>query len=220
MNVDEQAKPPDQLPGDAAPQPLVVAEPLPTQAHAEDLRRQVCSRIRRDGIDRWHEAAKVRDELALAAAGLGLKGPAKLLWMYQELATRFPPLDSPEPPPEPPSQPIAAQVRGLGLIPESWGTLPANASLQAEIGWVQANRLLVVQDQPAGGTIVHLDRALSPAPSHAALGWLETSIRSYAKYIDVVARAMSSTITEHELVQREKHSIEEIHEVLRQMLDE
>ena len=33
--------------------------------------------------------------------------------------------------------------------------------------------------------------ASTPAPSMAALSWLETSIRSYAKYVDVVARALS-----------------------------
>ena len=34
------------------------------------------------------------------------------------------------------------------------------------------------------------DRARTPAPSRAALGWLETSIRAYSKYIDVVAKAL------------------------------
>ena len=47
-----------------------------------------------------------------------------------------------------------------------------------------------MEERTAGPTVVHLDQALSPAPSWAALGWLETSIRSYAKYVDVAAKAL------------------------------
>lgn len=208
--------------GDPDMSTLPAGESTPDlRARVEELRREVCSRLQHDGHGRWPSAAKARDELAALARRRGMTGDEKLLWVYEELDRLFPTLPPPEPPPEPPQQADGpGQVRGLDRIPPAWGTLPANASLQSEIGWVQANRLLVVEDSLAGGTIVRLKRALSPAPSHAALGWLETSIRSYAKYIDVVARAMSSTITEHEQVQREKHSIEEIHEVLRQMLDE
>jgi hypothetical protein len=59
-------------------------------------------------------------------------------------------------------------------------------------GWVQAQRLRIVTEQASGATVVHLDRAGAPAPSWAALGWLETSIRSYAKFVDVAARATST----------------------------
>ena len=193
---------------------------------ADRVDRAVLSRQwRREG--RYEEIAEFRQQVkeatkkAWRSAGRQWDRDELNEVAWQEAARAFPPLDT-EGMPATDSQSESAhrgRVAGLGDIPASWGTLPANASLQAEIGWVQANRLLVVQESPSGATIVHLERALSPAPSHAALGWLETSIRSYAKYVDVVARAMSSTITEHEQVQREKHSIEEIREVLRQMLE-
>jgi len=183
------------------------------------------NRLRRE--KRWvGQAETKKNELIKAAKRQGMDKPSAQAAAYHEIDRLYPPLPPPEPPPPPPPPPEppaptdAGQVRGLGTIPSEWPTLPANASLQAEIGWVQANRLSIVQDSPSGGTIVHLEHALSPAPSHAALGWLETSIRSYAKYVDVAAKAMSSTITEHEQVQRERHSIEEIRAVLQQMLDE
>ena len=109
-------------------------------------------------------------------------------------------------------------LKGLGDIPEAWGALPSNSSLPTEIAWVQANRLLVVEERPSGATVVHLDRALSSAPSHAALGWLETSIRSYAKYVDVVARSLQTVQDEQDQVRRERLQIAEIDELLGEMV--
>jgi hypothetical protein len=74
-----------------------------------------------------------------------------------------------------------------------------------------------VEERPSGATRVHLDRARSPAPSWAALGWLETSIRSYAKYVDVVAKSLATQQDEQELVRREKLSIEEMRGLLAEM---
>ena len=68
------------------------------------------------------------------------------------------------------------QIQGLGDIPASWPDLPDNASLAVEVGWVQAQRLRIVTAQASGATVVHLDRAGAPAPSWAALGWIETSM--------------------------------------------
>ena len=67
---------------------------------------------------------------------------------------------------------------------------------------MQSNRLLIVEEVSPSSTIVHLDRAAEPAPSRAALGWLETSIRSYAKYIDVAAKATGQQQDEQEFVRR------------------
>jgi hypothetical protein len=108
-------------------------------------------------------------------------------------------------------------LRGLGDIPDDWPELPDNASLAAEIGWVQAQRLRIVEDQPSGATVVHLDRARSPAPSWAALGWLETSIRSYAKYVDVVAKSLATAQDEAASVQHERLRIDEMREILAEM---
>ena len=105
-------------------------------------------------------------------------------------------------------------------IPSDWPELPANASLAAEIGWVQANRLRIVEEKPGHVTVVRLDLALSPAPSWAALGWLETSIRSYAKYVDVAAKATVSDDGEASVMRRERIAIDEVEALLDEMRDD
>jgi len=100
------------------------------------------------------------------------------------------PIPEPEPPdppaaPEPaPSSSSAGGVQGLDDLPPAWPTLPPNASLAAEVAWVQGNRLLVRR-----GDGVDLSRSLSPAPSYAALSWLETSILFPSKFADVTVKA-------------------------------
>jgi hypothetical protein len=111
----------------------------------------------------------------------------------------------------------ASQIRGLSDLPGDWPELPANASLSAEVGWVQANRLRIVEDQASGATSVHLDRALSPAPSWAALGWLETSIRSYAKFVDVAAKATAVDDGEGAVVRRERVALDDVLRLLDEM---
>ena len=109
-----------------------------------------------------------------------------------------------------------SRLQGLSNVPESWGKLPANASLAADIGWVQSNRLYVVEER-CNLTVVHLDRAHEPAPSRAALGWLETSIRSYAKFVDVAAKALTTATDEATDLMREDIAIEEIRTLLAEM---
>ena len=87
-------------------------------------------------------------------------------WVYAELDRMYPPLEKGT------LSPSGGQIQGLGDIPEAWPELPANASLSAEVGWVQANRLRVVAEQPGGASVVDLGLSLSSAPSWAALGWL------------------------------------------------
>ncbi len=55
-------------------------------------------------------------------------------------------------------------------------------------------------------------------PSWAALGWLETSIRSYAKYVDVAAKATSSD--DGEVMRRERRAIEEVAALIDEMSDQ
>lgn len=127
------------------------------------------------------------------------------------------PVESEPDPPQPvPDEALARDGRlaGLGDIPADWPELPANANLSAEIQWVQSVRLDVVEETPSGGTRVHLDRAASPAPSRAALAWLETSIRTYAKYVDVVARATSQQQDDQETVRRERYEVARIRSLL------
>lgn len=114
----------------------------------------------------------------------------------------------------------AGSIQGLGTLPASWPDLPANASLASEIGWVQANRLRVVTEKPGGATVVRLVNAMSPAPSWAALGWLETSIRSYAKFVDVASKASGSDDGEGALLRRERMSLDEVRSLLAEMEDD
>lgn len=112
-----------------------------------------------------------------------------------------------------------AAVTGLDAIPADWPTLPANAKLSVEIQWVQANRLSVVRDL-GDRAVVDLGKAMTPAPSWSALGWLETSIRAYAKFVDVAAKASATLEDEREVVRREKLAIEEVRGLLAEMLSE
>ena len=60
----------------------------------------------------------------------------------------------------------ATEVAGIAPSPTSprpSGSIWKNASSPAELGWVQANRLAVVEERPSGATVVHLDRAHEPA---------------------------------------------------------
>jgi hypothetical protein len=190
------------------------AEPAAdTHARADPL--TVARRLQRDG--RWPEAEPVKDRMIREARKQGMKKPEAQAWAYSELDRLYPPLPPPESP-EKPTEAPSGRVQGLGDIPASWGELPANASLQAELGWVQASRLLVVEETGSGATVVHLGLARSPAPSMAALGWLETSIRSYAKYVDVVSRAMATQQDEQHQAQRERVRVEDVRALLREMM--
>ena len=128
--------------------------------------------------------------------------------------------DSSEPaaastPGEPP--PRACVRDGLGGIPAGWPYLPPNASLQQEIAWVQAERLRIVAELPSGQIKVNLDQARSPAPSWSALSWLETSIRSYAKYVEVAAKATATAQDEQDQVRRERLDLAEVRSLLEEM---
>jgi len=177
---------------------------------------ELTERLRRDG--RWAEASKFKDTVLAEYRQKGLKrdDASKAAWEAMEQA--FPPKVAVEVPRDSDREDaVDTQVQGLSDIPADWPQLPGNASLQAEIGWCQANRLRVVEERASGVVIVHLDRARSPAPSWAALGWLETSIRVYSKYIDVVAKALKDEETEQEMVKRERMAIDEIRSLLAEM---
>jgi len=128
----------------------------------------VTQRFQREG--RWKEIEPERSEMMRIARKQGLTKLDAQAWVYSELDRLYPP-PSPDNTPGEGSALVApghsGQIRGLADLPEDWPELPANASLSVEVGWVQANRLRIVEEQPAGATSVHLDRALSPAPSWA-----------------------------------------------------
>jgi len=128
------------------------------------------------------------------------------------------PIPEPIPEPEPPAPPAAPEpapssssggVEGLGNLPSAWPTLPPNASLAAEVAWVQGNRVLVVQ-----GGAVDLSRALSPAPSYAAIAWLETSILYPSKFADVTVKAGQDQQDAAEDVRRERLALADLQGLL------
>ena len=193
--------------------------------------REVSSRLKIDG--RWPEAELLKNDMIKEARANGMTRPEAQEWAYSELDRLYPPLpqnggkaqsiallDSPKPSQDNDlSKSVdSGRVQGLGDLPLGWPELPANASLAAEIGWVQANRLYVVEELDRGGTRVHLDRAHEPAPSRAAIGWLETSIRSYAKYVEVAAKATGAGQDEQAQERAERMDLEDIRSLLAEML--
>jgi hypothetical protein len=190
-----------------------------TASHAREVDPlSVSKRLQRDG--RWAEVEPVRDRLIKECRKKGMSKPECQAWTYSELDRLYPPLEAQWTADSDNDMESAegGNVTGLSDVPSSWGQLPPNASLQAEIGWCQANRLWVVEAKFDGSTVVHLDLARSPAPSWSALGWLETSIRAYSKYVDVAAKVTATQQDEQELVRREKMAIDEIRSLLAEML--
>lgn len=177
----------------------------------------VTKRLQRDGL--WEEVEPVRDRLIKECRKKGMSKPDAQAWTYSELDRLYPPLED-EWTTGPDYQLESAEggkVSGLSDIPASWGELPANASLASEISWCQANRLWIVEEKLDGSTVVHLDRAQVPAPSWAALSWLEASIRVYTKFVDVAAKVTATQQLEQDRVRRERLEIEEIRGLLAEM---
>ena len=203
----------------------------------------VTKRLQAEG--RWYRQIEPERNEMMKLAKKRLKTKVeRQQWVYSELDRMYPPLPASQEIPEQTTEnrtlsshtctvwggasdrtlsgsqrPVvdAGQIQGLGDIPEAWPELPANSSLAVEVAWVQANRLRVIEERSGAATLIHLDRALSPAPSWAALGWLETSIRSYAKYVDVAAKATASDGGEAEVWRRERMAIEEVSSLLDEM---
>jgi hypothetical protein len=178
----------------------------------------------RDG--RWKSLglADLRDEMMRECRKVrGMDKEAAQQWTYSELDRLYPPLEQ-APKPEivnavdklDSNLSGGLRVQGLAEVPDSWGELPSNASFNAEIAWVQAERLRIVEER-GQTTVVRLDRARSPAPSWAALSWLETSIRSYAKFVEVAAKAAGGANEDQDHVRRERMAIEEIRGLLEEM---
>lgn len=191
---------------------------------------EVTNRLRKQGD--WNEELKL--ELFKSARHIKDKD-ARQQWVYSELDRMYPPVSAPD-------HEITTYdnnsdtyrklgdntesgksddgtIQGLGDLPSDWPDLPANAALASEVGWVQANRLRVTSERPSGATVVRLDQALSPAPSWSALGWLETSIRSYAKFVDVAAKVTGGGDEEGAVMKRERKSVDEVRSLLDEMME-
>jgi hypothetical protein len=211
---------------------------MTTGSESDDIKLTVSKRLQAEG--RWAEAVTQRNQLMKEARGSGMSKADAQTWTYQMLDEMYPPIQT-ETTKEPGTEvekgggefqsngatvgdpeaitraPDSAGVAGLDRLPASWPTLPANAALAAEVHWVQANRLSVTQTLDRVVS-VDLSKAMSPAPSWSALGWLETSIRAYSKFVDVAAKVSATTEDDREAIRREKLAIEEIRGLLAEML--
>jgi hypothetical protein len=202
------------------------AEP-PARPREEPLKVTVKRRLEAEG--RWAGKIELERNDMMKFAKKQFKTKAeRQLFVYGELDRLYPTMSAEDDNPtmsgpadtKTSNKAADGQIQGLDRLPDSWPDLAANASLSAEVGWVQANRLRIVEEQVGGATVVHLDDALSPAPSWAALGWLETSIRSYAKFVDVVAKASGADDGGDAVMRRERMAIEEVRALLDEMMDE
>lgn len=206
---------------------------LPEES-AQEIKQRVFQRLYDAG--RWGSViSKKRDELYCAAKRSGMTKDEALIYAYSQIDQLFPAEKTSEtsemgqgdvttPNGSSGSTNGAGShareegsVTGLASIPADWPTLPPNASLAAEILWVQASRLDVVQELPSGAIRVDLSKADQPAPSKAAIGWLETSIRSFTKFCDIAAKATVSIEDGQEHVRRERMAIEEVRSLLAEM---
>jgi len=197
------------------------------RARARSTASRVFQRLNREA--RWTgEVEQIKNDMIAEAKAGGMDTATAKEWAYAELDLLYPPLPKPEdkpateapPPAKPANESGRGRIQGLGEIPEHWPALQPNASLQSDIAWVQAQRLRVCEEKPTGAMVVHLARATAPAPSMSAIGWLETSIRSYAKFVDVATRTLASTDDDAEHIRRERMAIEEIKALLGEMIDE
>lgn len=211
--------------GNVAPEPEAAPATGETPpAREEPLKITLKKRLEREG--RWSQVEPVRDQMMRDAKSAFPDKESRQAWVYAELDRMYPPLATEQPHTEvsdiyrkvETAVHHDGQIQGLSDLPAGWPQLPANASLASEIGWVQANRLRIVQERPGGATRVQLGQALSPAPSWAALGWLETSIRSYAKFVDVAAKVSGDSNAESEVMRRERKSIEELEAIINEMM--
>ena len=187
----------------------------------------VTQRLQREG--RWKDIEPERNEMMKLARKKFKTKEDRQHWVYSELDRLYPPIELEN------AEVVdkcertlpysnrsgvggdSGSIQGLGDIPDGWPELPANSSLATEVGWVQANRLRVIEERSGAATLIHLDRALSPAPSRATLGWLETSVRSYSKYVDVAARATSTDDGEAAVMRRERMALEDVCGLLEEM---
>lgn len=171
-------------------------------------------RLRREG--RWNAASKFKDDTLRDFRSKGMKKDEASDAAWEAMEQAYPPIAAVASTTDiRAEEAIDPQVQGLSEIPAGWPQLPANASLQAEISWVSANRLRV-----RDGNRVDLSRALSPAPSYSALSWLETSILFPSKFADISVKATANQDDEKEYIRREKMAIEEVRAILAEMLED
>jgi len=172
-------------------------------------------RLRREG--RWDEATIFKDDALRDFRSKGMRRDEASEAAWEAMEQAYPPIAAVAETADMQAEVATdTRIQGLNEIPAGWPTLPANATLQAEVSWVQANRLRCVRET-SDCVVVDLSRALSPAPSYATLGWLETSIKTYSKFVDVAAKATASQDGEAAEIRREVFAIADIRKILEEM---
>ena len=174
-----------------------------------ESKSELTDRLRREG--RWSEASKFKDTALADFRAKGMKRDEAGAAAWEAMEEAYPPEEH--------VVVDAGRVQGLQDIPSDWPEIPGNASLQAELRWCAANRLMVVEEQPGGVIRVHLARAGSPAPSWGALSWLETSILFPSKFADISVKALKDEVDEQAAVKRERMAIDEVRGLLAEMIE-
>jgi hypothetical protein len=187
------------------------APALPPRVRDGETRRDTWERIRRAARAAGMSRRDAYDYATRETDRLYANGMAEAPVPFDQVEPDPPPVQVDHQPatPETPTAASTGGVQGLGDLPVGWPVLPSNASLQAEVGWVQGNRVLVVE-----GMRVDLGRALSPAPSYATLAWLETSILYPSKFSDVCVKVSTGQQDDQEDVRREKLALAEVRTLL------
>ncbi len=174
-----------------------------------ESKAELTDRLRREG--RWSEASKFKDTALADFRAKGMKRDEAGDAAWEAMAEAYPPEEG--------VVVDAGRIQGFQEIPSDWPDLPSNASLQAEVRWCQSNRLRVVEEMRGGAIRVHLERAGGPAPSHGALGWLDTAIRFPSKFAELVSRVLKDEQEEQAAVKRERMAIDEVRGLLAEMIE-
>jgi hypothetical protein len=120
-----------------------------------------------------------------------------------------------------PEEMVKAAKGSHKKLPKSWGSIPATARFEAEVDWVYANYTLIVEERASGKNRLYLNRALSPAPSRAAIGlaeWAKDNRKAVYEQM-VIKTKKGFEGGDEEKVRAEKKSIEEIRSILTRMIE-
>jgi hypothetical protein len=177
-------------------------------------KRELTRRLTDEG--RLGEARRFMDAIRRQCATKGLPRAASVRIAWEEMERNFAPLSAEE---------VAARKEDEGKkpdhtwLPRNWPELPEAGKYEDEVNWVYANYSRVIEQTKEGGQRIRLSRALSPAPSHGAVGLLKWAMDNrtafYKDVVPKVRRGMDEG--EEEQVRKEKRSISEIRQIIERM---
>ena len=111
---------------------------------------ELTERLRRES--RWAEASKLKDEAIKEAKKAGMKSDEAKDAGWDAMEKAYPPLPSTAEPEhgDEDAEGRAVVFVGSSALPDTWGELPDSAPFDVEVEWVHQNRVLVVEERPAG----------------------------------------------------------------------